>query len=301
MKKITDIYDVDNSKLIHNFQDACSDKEFKEYVDNLNIKEDILMKYTSSLEDSFKEYKNCKNCPGLDKCPNEVKGYLYTPIYENNSINFSYDICPILGKQEKDNKYKENINLLYDMPKELKEASFKDIYKDDKARVPIIKYFKEFIDHYNDEEKPRGLYLSGSFGSGKTYLIACLFNEMAKKGVRGILVYYPDLLRNLKASFGIDFEEKYEEVRKAPLLLLDDIGAENNSSWARDEILGPILQYRMENNLPTFFTSNFTLDELEKALANTSSGVEKVKARRIIERVKQLTITLDLISKSRRI
>ena len=57
----------------------------------------------------------------------------------------------------------------------------------------------------------------------------------------------------------------------------------------------------MENNLPTFFTSNFTLDELEKALANTSSGVEKVKARRIIERVKQLTITLDLISKSRRI
>ena len=84
------------------------------------------------------------------------------------------------------------------------------------------------------------------------------------------------------------------------MLLLDDIGAENCSNWSRDEILGPILQYRMENNLPTFFTSNLTLDELEKALSITSSGVDKLKARRIIERIKQLTITLELVSKNRR-
>ncbi len=187
------------------------------------------------------------------------------------------------------------------MPKEMQDASFKNVYKDDKARVPIIKYFKEFMEHYNDKEKPKGLYLNGSFGSGKTYLIACLFNEMAKKDVRGILIYYPEFLRSLKASFGTDFKEKFDEIKKVEMLLLDDIGAENNSSWARDEILGPILQYRMENHLPTFFTSNLTLDELEKSLATTSSGVEKVKARRIIERVKQLTITLDLISKNRRV
>ena len=156
------------------------------------------------------------------------------------------------------------------------------------------------MDHYNDEDKPKGVYLNGSFGSGKTYLIACLFNEMAKRGVRSVMIYYPEFLVSLKSSFEEDFEERREYVKKIPLLLVDDIGAENTRNWSRDEILGPILQYRMENNLPTFFTSNLTLEELEEALSTTSSGVDKVKARRIIERVRQLTKSFDLISKNRR-
>ena len=56
----------------------------------------------------------------------------------------------------------------------------------------------------------------------------------------------------------------------------------------------------MENHLPTFFTSNLSLIELEKNLSITSSGVDKVKARRIIERIKQMTINLELVSKNRR-
>ena len=299
MKKVTDIYETDNKKLTQSFQDACAKKEFKDYVYNLNIKEDILMKYTSSLEEAYEEFNNCKNCKSLDTCKNKIKGYCYTPISEGNIINFSYDVCSKMNKKLKDDSYKENLSL-YELPKEIKDASFKDIYKDDKARIPIIKYFKEFIDNYKNDEKPKGIYLNGSFGSGKTYLIASLFNEMAKKGVKSILVYYPDFLLNLKTSFSNDFSEKIDQTKKVPLLLLDDIGAENTSPWSRDEILGPILQYRMENNLPTFFTSNLTIEELEKSLATTSSGVDRVKARRIIERIKQLTVSLELISKNRR-
>ena len=299
LKKLTDIHSVDETKLTHAFQDACSNKEFKEYVYSLNIKEDILMKYTSRLEEAFEEKKHCSVCEKLEDCKNKIKGYKYTPISEKNIINFSYDACKFLEKQLKEDAYKSNLDL-YDMPLEIKEASFKNVYKDDKARVPIIKYFKEFIDFYKKNENPRGIYLNGSFGSGKTYLIAALFNEMAKKGVKSILIYYPEFLRSLKASFQTDYEERFHNVKTIPLLLLDDIGAENCSNWARDEVLGPILQYRMENHLPTFFTSNLTLDELEKSLATTSSGVDKVKAKRIIERIKQLTIPLELISKNRR-
>ena len=83
--------------------------------------------------------------------------------------------------------------------------------------------------------------------------------------------------------------------------LLDDIGAENVSSFNRDEVLGPILQYRMEEGLPTFFTSNLTLEELEENLSLTTSGSDKVKARRIIERIKQLTKQMELVSKNRRV
>ena len=299
MKKEKSIFDVDLTKLTHSFQDACADKEFKDFVYGLNIKEEILIKYTSSLQDAFLECKNCDNCKGLSTCKNKIKGYKYTPIDEGNIISFTYDECPKEKKRRESNSYKDNLGL-YELPKELKDACFKDIYKDDKARIPIIKYFKEFIDNYKKENKPKGIYLNGSFGSGKTYLIAALFNEMAKKGEKSILVYYPKLLRNLKASFGIDYDEQYELVERAPLLLLDDIGAENCSNWSRDEVLGPILQYRMENNLPTFFTSNLTLRKKKKSLSITSSGVDKVKARRIIERIKQLTVQLELVSKNRR-
>ncbi len=300
MKNINNVVEkVDRTALVHDYQDACSNKEFKSYLDDLNMEEEILMKYTSNLEDSFIEWQNCSKCRSLSTCKNKVFGYKYTPEKDNNLITFSYIACSKKQKELKTNSYKENIEL-FDMPKDIKEASFKNMYKDDKMRIPIIKYFKEFIDHYNEEEKPKGIYLTGSFGSGKTYLIASLFNEMAKKNVKCALIYYPEFLRNLKASFQTDYTEKFNYIKKVPLLLLDDIGAENCSNWSRDEILGPILQYRMESHLPTFFTSNLTLEELEHSLSQTTLGVDKVKARRIIERIRQLTETMELVSKNRR-
>lgn len=299
MKKDFDLNTPDVTDLTHSFQNACKNKEFKDFVYGLNIKEETLMKYTSSLEDAFLECQNCKKCNSLSSCKNSMPGFVYTPIAKEKVITFSYDACPKKQQELSDNAYKKNLDLL-EMPQDIKNASFKDIYKDDKNRVPIIKYFKEFMDNYNNEDKPKGIYLNGSFGSGKTYLIASLFNEMAKKGVKSVLVYYPEFLRNLKANFQSDYNEKFDYVRKVPLLLLDDIGAENCSNWSRDEILGPLLQYRMENHLPTFFTSNLTLEELEKNLSTTTSGVDNVKARRIIERIKQLTVPYELVSKNRR-
>lgn len=300
MQKVNDLINsVDVTALSQSFMSACSDKEFKDFVYGLEIKEDVLMKYTSSLEDAHLECKNCKKCPGLSECKNKVPGYAYTPIKDNNIINFSYVACDKKIKEIKDNEYRQNIEL-FDMPKDIANATLKDMYKDDKARLPIIKYFKEFIDNYDKEEKPKGLYLHGSFGSGKTYLVAALFNEMAKKNIRSALIYYPEFLRSLKSSFQTNYIEQFNYIKKVPLLLLDDIGAENGSAWARDEVLGPILQYRMEEHLPTFFTSNLTIEELEMSLAATSTGVDKVKARRIIERIKQLTTNLELISKNRR-
>ena len=293
------INDYDETALKYSYYDACSNKDFKNYLDTLNINDDILMKYTSSLEDSFLEYNNCVNCKNLEKCPNKIKGYQYKPTEDKNLIIFSYERCLKQQQADENNAYKDNLEL-FEMPKNIKEANFKDIYKDDKNRVPIIKYFKDFMSSYFKNANSKGLYLTGSFGSGKTYLIASLFNEMAKKKVKSTLIYFPEFLRSLKASFNSNYSEKFDYIKKSPLLLLDDIGAENCSNWSRDEVLGPILQYRMENNLPTFFTSNLTLEELEKALAITSSAFDKVKARRIIERIKQLTNTLELVSKNRR-
>ena len=163
------------------------------------------------------------------------------------------------------------------------------------------KYYKNY-----PSKDLKGLYLHGNFGSGKTYLIAALFNELAKKGVKSAIVYFPEFLRTLKASFQksdsleASFSEKYEYIKKAELLLIDYIGAENVTLWGRDEILGTLLQYRMNENLPTFFTSNLNIEELESHLAISNKKEDKVKARRILERIKCLTLDMELIGKSRR-
>ena len=132
-------------------------------------------------------------------------------------------------------------------------------------------------------------------------MITAMLNELSKKNVDIVAVYYPEMLRSLKDAFDEGtFSSRINRLKKCDVLLLDDIGAESVTAWGRDEILGTILQYRMDEKLPTFFTSNLSLKELEVHLASTKNGDEKVKARRIIERIKQLTMELDLISENRR-
>ncbi len=296
MEKLSKYISKENKiNLKKSYMDACSDKDFYNYVKTLPIKEEELMKYTSSLEQCVKERKSCKECHNIEKCSHEVKGYILTPEKTDNRVIFSYIACP----KKKEILYKENVTY-FDVPKDIKNASLKQVYKDDKGRIPIIKYFSQFIKDYLENKEVKGLYLQGSFGSGKTYLISALLNELAKKNITSTIVYYPEFLRELKSSFGDDYNEKYLTAKNSEILFLDDIGAENCSSWSRDEILGSILQYRMEEHLVTFFTSNLSLSELENHLATTTNGVEKIKARRIIERIKQLTVVMELVSENRR-
>ena len=152
-----------------------------------------------------------------------------------------------------------------------------------------------------NNEPVKGLYLSGSFGSGKSYLLSALLNELSNKGFKTVNVYYPSLLKRLKSSFNeYNYDDVLDEIMSSDVLLIDDIGAENNTLWSRDEVLGTILQYRMDNELTTFFTSNYTIEELEKFLSETTKGNDDIKARRIIERIKFLTLEDKLISENKR-
>lgn len=281
------------------YDKALKNKDFKELVTSLGIESDVLMKYTSLLEESSREYGNCQKCKNLLECKNKITGYTYLPIIVDNMLEFGYRPCRYQRKHQQKTAYLNNV-YLFDIEDTLKGARMSDIYMDDESRYPLIVWLNDFQKNYLKNPKQKGLYLHGNFGCGKTYLIAALFNELAKDNIKSAIIYWPEFLRNLKSSFSTNFSWKFEYIKKVPLLLIDDIGAEAVTEWGRDEILGSILQYRMQQDLTTFFTSNLDLKILEKHLSATKDNVSNVKARRIIERIKQLTEEQKIISKNLR-
>ena len=299
---IKENYYIDKSKLEENFNTILeSNQTFKKLVNRLKLPKEYLMKYTSNLEDSSKELDNCKKCKGIFECKNYYQGHVYYPEYLNDNLVFDYVPCKYEKELEERNKYKENI-YLFDLPKEIKEASMKEIDITNPDRFKIIKWLKKFLDNYKPNNEEKGLYLTGNFGCGKTYLISATLNELAKKDHKVAIIYYPEFLRSLKESFNSPdtYNEKFNLIKKIELLLIDDIGAETMTEWSRDEVLGNILQYRMQEGLTTFFTSNLKIEDLEEHFSISSKGIEKVKAKRIVERIKQLTEEMTMVSVNRR-
>ena len=74
-----------NYKLKVSFEEAKKDETFKQLVDSINLNDDELMKYTSSLEDSSLEYKNCLSCKNLLSCKNNINGFCYRFLPERRS------------------------------------------------------------------------------------------------------------------------------------------------------------------------------------------------------------------------
>ena len=283
----------DESKLKKDFAEACNNPKLKRLLKTIEVEEEIAMKYTSSLEETLEELDHCSNCPGIIDCQNRFEGHILYPEKKGKQIIFSYAPC----KYEKERREKEANRMTRD--KELALASLKDIDKTDSKRLEVLKWIGNFATKYDRSTYHKGLYLHGTFGCGKTYMISALFNELSKKRITTEIVYFPELLRDLKSDFD-SFSDRIDYLENVDLLLIDDIGAEKVTEWSRDEILGTILQHRMNNYKTTFFTSNLNIDELEQHLIISSNIDEKVKARRIIERIKQLTEDIELIGENKR-
>jgi DNA replication protein DnaC len=120
-------------------------------------------------------------------------------------------------------------------------------------------------------EAPHGwLVLTGDSGAGKTHLAAAIANYCAQTG-RGtpMFVVVPDLLDHLRATFSpdsaISYDQRFDEVRSTPLLVLDDLGTESATPWAREKLF-QLLNYRYVAQLPTVITTSNPIDEVDARL-----------------------------------
>ena len=229
--------------------------------------------------DARKNNKEVK-APGLEPCLEVHNGFIL--------VNYKRTEEAI--RQERERKRKRLIHSI-NMPKNIAEARFSDTALTPE-RQDVIGELLKFINSYkpNSTEYQKGLYLAGPFGVGKTYMMGALANELSENGVETTLVNVPTYSAEIKQAIATNtVEAKLVSIKNTPILVLDDIGAEMNSAWFRDEVLMVILQHRMLQELPTFFTSNFTIDQLEAHFAHSNKGdQELLKAKRLIERIRFL-------------
>ncbi len=285
-------------------KEILSHKEVREFLrkhENEVTKEMIdrsLMKLYEFVEQS----KNCGQCLSLQQCKNLLQGYHPRLVLQGNAIDVQYDRCPAKVKYDERKRQEALIQSIF-VPREILQASLSDIDLTDEGRMKAIELAEQFVSRYEPGKKMKGLYLYGSFGVGKTYILGAIANALAKKNIPSLIVYVPEFFRELKSSLQDQtINEKLEYVKKVPILMLDDIGAESMSSWVRDDLLGPILQYRMLENLPTFFTSNFDLQQLAHHLTYSQRGEEEqMKAARIMERIRYLAQPVEIKGRNRRL
>ncbi len=117
---------------------------------------------------------------------------------------------------------------------------------------------------------PHGwLAFSGGYGCGKTHLAAAVANERVRQGNPALFIVVPDLLDHLRATYNpqsnISYDKRFDEVRRAPFLVLDDLGTESATPWAQEKLF-QLFNYRHVARLPTIITTTRSIEDLDPKL-----------------------------------
>jgi DNA replication protein DnaC len=119
-------------------------------------------------------------------------------------------------------------------------------------------------------QDPQGwLVLVGASGCGKTHIAAAIANRCLERGVPALFVVVPDLLDHLRAAYKPDadvgYDQLFEQVRNAPVLILDDLGTHSATAWAQEKLF-QIVNHRYNARLPTVVTTNVPLSKFDERL-----------------------------------
>lgn len=230
-------------------------------------------------------------------------GYEPQLIVSNHLVDVAYVPTQATQDKQAQQQLRQRVKSIA-MPKDIRDAQL-DSFDHDEQRMEALMAAYDFIDTYeaSPHRRHQALYLAGSFGVGKTYLLAAIANQLASDGFSSTLIHFPSLaveMKNAIAQNGVG--DKLDAIKRAPVLIIDDIGADAMSAWVRDDILGVILEYRMQEELPTFFSSNFSMEQLENEHLRISSrgDDEPLKAQRLMQRIRFLAREITMVGVNRR-
>jgi DNA replication protein DnaC len=123
---------------------------------------------------------------------------------------------------------------------------------------------------YEYAENPRGwLVFTGTYGCGKTHMAAAIANHQLGMRESALFVVVPDLLDHLRSTFNpqspISYDKLFEQVRRSSFLILDDLGTESATKWAKEKLY-QLFNYRYNASMPTVITTSQEIDDLDPRL-----------------------------------
>ncbi|AHI53213.1 DnaA ATPase domain-containing protein [Spiroplasma culicicola] len=282
----------------------------KPFIQKYNISDEILEKNNLLLTRVIEQIIICKENEPMSECHQIIKGVQQKLSFVNNEFYIKSENCNHWKFEHQDYKIQKNIVFAQYDVKEYTNTI--DDYKKENPKLSVG--FPEFLNHVKkmqlDPSKWKGIYLYGAPGIGKTYLMKTVANTFAKNDKKVVVVTVNKLIQTVKETFNKTFENDYNKFldlcTNIDVLILDDIGAEIVSDWSRDELLFGVLNTRLENKKITFFTSNFSIAELEEYYLNkkltkqAERNFDKNKTIRFTERIKGLAIALKLEGDNKR-
>jgi DNA replication protein DnaC len=214
----------------------------------------------------------CPHCHGV--------GYLRRDLPVDHPDFGKLEICSC--RQSAIHKKIKNRLYQFSNLDELQHLTFKSF--NPRGRMGLGEQQQESIERaYNQAriytETPEGwLLIQGRYGCGKTHLAAAIANECAAKGIPTLFLTVPDLLDALRFTYDaqdVSFEERFDQIRTAPLLILDDFGTQSATEWAREKLF-QILNFRYINQLPMVITTNLDLEEIDGRIRSRLSDPDMV-------------------------
>ena len=270
---------------------------------NFEVTDEFVQRNLPTFHEYINQSHTCCGAQGTGKCTNYLSGFIPTISIRNGKVELNYIPCQQKLIEDEQREVKRMLRSFH-ISSDILDASIANMEMDSKARLEIAEYATDFINEYKETNTlPRkGLYLHGLYGTGKSYILGALANEFTKLKIQTAILFVPEFFRELKSSLNDGtFEEKVDFIKKVPILMLDDLGAESNSEWTRDEILSSILNYRMSQHLPIFVSSNLSYEELERFYSRISKGdIDPIKGSRIVQRIMAMTNPFELVTNRKR-
>ena len=122
---------------------------------------------------------------------------------------------------------------------------------------------KRYVQHWEEFRKDStGLLLWGNVGTGKSFLAGCIANALIDKGVPVIMTNFARLLNKLTDMYSGDRNAYIDSFKKYPLRIIDDLGMERDSEFAREQVFS-VIDSRYRSQLPMIVTTNLSLEELK--------------------------------------
>lgn len=254
--------------------DLRSDSAVYNNIKAMNVTPEQIRAHLASFLDYQEDYHYCQNCPGIDQCQKAHPHLQLKLSLDGNYIERSFDPCDkIIRKWELDRQYR-----ICDFPIEWREAFLGNIDMTANRQV-ILKAADEVI----EGQSKRWLYITGNPRMGKSYMLVAIINELVRNG-KGPVIFLntPTRLKELNDLAFTDkegFKKTFDDYVNVPILAFDDFGNEYKNDYMRDTILYPILSERSKNGHLTFFTSDFTLNEIGQMYA--ASKASEIRAKQL--------------------